>query len=232
MDSALILAGGLGTRLRPLTYAIPKPLLPIGEKPILEIIIEHLKKYNIKHIFISVNYKKELIQSYFQDGKSLGVKIEYLEENRKLGTAGPIKLLQGKINEDFFIINGDVYTDININDMLKFHKSKKSIFTIATKKYEIQIPYGVLEEDNEQRMVKFSEKPQISSVINAGMYICGCKIIDFIQENERIDMPDLWNRICKDNKIHMYKFDSKWVDIGKMEDYMNIQRNINNDTNM
>lgn len=226
MNSALILAGGLGTRLRPLTYAIPKPLLPIGEKPILEIIIEHLKKYGITNIYISVNYKKELIKSYFGDGKDFDVNIFYLEEKQRLGTAGPIGLLKKKINDDFFIMNGDLYTDINIKDMFDFHKSNNSIFTIATRKYEIQVPYGVLDGNEENKLVEFKEKPKIMKLINSGIYICNNRIINLVGDNENIDMPELWGKIKKNNEIYLYNFEDEWIDIGMMNDYMKIQEKI------
>lgn len=226
MDSALILAGGLGTRLRPLTYAIPKPLLPIGDKPILEIIIDHLKEYKINNIYISVNYKKELIKSYFGDGKDFGVNIFYLEEKQRLGTAGPIGLLKEKIKDDFFIMNGDLYTDINIKDMLEFHRSSNSIFTIATRRYEMQVPYGVLNENKDKKLVEFKEKPKEIKLINSGIYICSNKIINLVEYNENIDMPELWKKIKEDNEIFLYNFEGEWIDIGMMDDYMKIQEKI------
>ncbi|WP_238916554.1 sugar phosphate nucleotidyltransferase [Clostridium sp. YIM B02555] len=226
MDSALILAGGLGTRLRPLTYAIPKPLLPIGEKPILEIIINNLKKYGISNIYISVNYKKELIKSYFGSGEDFGVNIYYLEEKQRLGTAGPIGLLKDKIKDDFFIINGDLYTDINIEDMFKFHKKNSSVFTIATRTYEMQIPYGVLDENHENKLIEFKEKPKIIKKINSGIYICNNKIINLVKDNESIDMPDLWEKIKMNHEIYLYNFEEEWTDIGMMNDYMKLQEKI------
>ncbi|MBM7869451.1 NDP-sugar pyrophosphorylase family protein [Clostridium pascui] len=228
MNSALILAGGLGTRLRPLTYAIPKPLLPIGEKPILELIITHLKKFGISNIYLSVNYKKELIKAYFQDGKKLGVNIIYIEEENKLGTAGPIGKLKKYIDDTFIIMNGDLYTDINIEKMLNFHIAKHSVFTIGVKDYSIQVPYGVMNIKNNNLLDSFTEKPQLNYLINAGVYICEASIMNLINDNESLDMPDLWNNVRKEFKdIFVYKFNESWVDVGRMEDYLKTQEDAN-----
>lgn len=231
MNSALILAGGLGTRLRPLTYAMPKPLLPIGDKPLLEIIINNLKKYGITNIYLSVNYKKELIKSYFKNGKKFGVNIYYLDEKSKLGTAGPIELLKDKIKDSFVIINGDLFTDINIKEMYEFHKEKGGKLTIAVKDYFVQVPYGVLEKDDDLRLKSFTEKPRLKYFINAGIYMCNHELINLLEKNESIDMPDLWNRINQayNNQIFLYSFNETWVDIGRMEDYLMIQEKLNNE---
>lgn len=224
MNSALILAGGLGTRLRPLTYAIPKPLLPIGEKPILEIIITHLKKFGINNIYLSVNYKKELIKAYFEDGSKLGVNIIYIEEENKLGTAGPVGRLQKYINDTFLIMNGDLYTNIDIQKMLDFHNANNSAFTISVKDYSIQIPFGVMNVKNNYLLESFAEKPEINYLINAGVYICEPSIINLVNDDENLDMPNLWRKIEKKFKnIFVYKFDENWIDVGRMEDYLKIQ---------
>lgn len=230
MDSAFIFAGGLGTRLRPLTYAVPKPLLPIGEKPILEIIINKLKNFGIKKIYISVNYKKELIKSYFGDGKEFGVKIYYVEEKEQLGTAGSIKLVKDIINSTFLVMNGDLYTDINLNEMLKFHKCNKSKFTIAVRDYNVDLQYGVLEKNELNILTSFKEKPVISFLINTGIYICEPELIELFYDKNNIDMPEFWRIIKQHYKdgIFLYKFNDKWIDIGKMDEYIKIQEELNN----
>lgn len=229
MDSAFIFAGGLGTRLRPLTYAVPKPLLPIGEKPILEIIINRLKCFGIRNFYISVNYKKELIKSYFGDGKEFGVKIYYVEEKESLGTAGSIKLVKDMIDSTFLVMNGDLYTDINLDKMFEFHKTNKSKFTIAVRDYSVDLQYGVLEKNEINVLTDFKEKPTMKFLINTGIYICEPELINLFHNEKNIDMPEFWKIIKQnyENGILLYKFNDKWVDIGKMDDYIKIQEKLN-----
>ena len=227
ISEALILAGGIGKRLRPLTYSVPKPLLPIGDKPILEIIINRLKKFNITNIFLSVNYKKELIKSYFNNGSDFGVNIRYLEEEKELGTAGPIFSMCQHTENDFIIMNGDILTEIDFYDFINFHFKRKSIMTIASQKYCIDLDYGIFEINEDKELAKFNEKPKLSFQINAGIYIIKSEIGKLIPKNSFLNMNELWNILKKNNKkISIYNFEQKWVDIGKYEDYIEIQKQV------
>ena len=166
--SAVVLAGGLGQRLRPLTEKIPKPLLKIGDKPILQLIIERLVAHGFKRILISVCYKAEMIQEYFGDGSKFGVNIEYLKEEQLTGTAGPLRLAQGKIETPFLVVNGDLLTEVNFESLLEFHSEGCFDLTVAVKNYSFQVPYGVLRlaEDN---VVALEEKPTQRFFVNAGI---------------------------------------------------------------
>ena len=159
---AIIMAGGMGVRLRPLTFSIPKPLIPVGEKPILEMIISRLKKHGIKDIILAVGYKSDLIKAYFEDGKKFGVNITYFLEEKKLGTAGPLKIISGKedISDPVLVMNGDIVTELDFDKLINFHKSKKSDFTVATKKHEYKSPFGVIKTESD-KVISLEEKPVI-----------------------------------------------------------------------
>ena len=175
---AFILCGGEGTRLRPYTYTTPKPLLPVGGKPILQHLVEHLKKYEIKEFVLTVGYLKEKIMEYFGDGKKFSLKIEYATEDTPKNTAGSIRDYHGKVKETFAVLMGDHITDINMADMLKSHKKSKAIATVALLKKETKIEYGVAEIDKKTgRITGFSEKPVIEHDINTGIYLLSQKFL-------------------------------------------------------
>jgi len=217
---AVILAGGRGTRLKPLTDTIPKPLLPIGRKPILEIIIEQLREHGFTDIILNVKYKAESIESYFRDGNSLNVKITYFEDNEPCGTAGPIKLVEKLLDsEPFITMNGDLLTDLDFKKMYHAHIESSAELTMATYTHTVEIPYGVI-QTRDNRIISIEEKPSVEFLINAGIYIVSPSALDVIPENQFYNMPDLIQRLIdQKRKVEIYPIDGKWHDIGTMESY-------------
>jgi NDP-sugar pyrophosphorylase family protein len=231
MIKALILAGGEGSRLRPWTFSVPKPLLPIGEKPILEIIINRLKKFGFKEFIISLGYRGELIVSYFQYGEKLGIKIDYIRETVPLGTAGPLSLLAGKVKlnprEPILLMNGDILTRINFLEFIKYHKRHNFDLTVMVKKFEMQFPYGILSINN-KTIHKVTEKPIYYYDISAGIYLLNCNIIDFIPKGKFFTMPQLIDLLIKKKKkVGAYFSKKQWMAV---EEPADIER-VNNDLN-
>ncbi|MFZ5354273.1 MAG: nucleotidyltransferase family protein [Bacillota bacterium] len=223
----VIMAGGLGSRLRPLTDEIPKPMLKVGSKPILETIIEQFKKSGFNNILISVNYKSNIIEDYFQDGSSFGVSIEYVKEKERLGTAGALRLARQYLESPFFVINGDILTNLNFNSFLDFHYEGNNDMTIATRSYNFQIPYGVINTNND-KIASLDEKPEMTFSINAGIYILNPSIIEYIPENIYYGMNDLINTtLQKQHIIGSYPLREYWIDIGHMQDYYKANEDIN-----
>lgn len=223
-NPVIILAGGLGKRLKPLTDNIPKPLVKIGDKPILEIIIEKLKSYGFTNIFISVNYKSSMIEDYFQDGRTFGVKISYLKEKYPLGTASSIRLAKKYISLPFLSINGDILTNVNFDYFLHYHLQYKYDLTIAVSKYQIQVPYGIIKFE-EDRVTKIEEKPEVKFYINAGLYILTPEIIDLIPEDRYFDMTELINIAIREKiSIGCFPIREYWLDVGGLSDFEKAQK--------
>ena len=218
-NSVILMAGGLGTRLRPLTENIPKPMLNVGDKPILETIIEGFKRYGFTNFILSVNYKKEIIQNYFQDGSALGVSITYIEEEKRMGTAGPLSLLKKKPTSPFFVMNGDLLTQVNFEQLLRFHEDTNAVATMCVREYEHQIPYGVIETDGQQ-LISIKEKPLQRSFVNAGIYVLSPEILDYIPQNEFYDMPNLFKLLMeKQRNVSVFPVREYWLDIGHIADF-------------
>lgn len=216
---ALIMAGGLGTRLRPLTYDLPKPMLKVGAKPILETIIDQLKSFGFINIIISVNYKSEIIKEYFKDGSSFGVKISYIEEKKRMGTAGAIKLAKDYLVKDFFVINGDILTKLNFLSFMNHHIEDNNLITVSTRKHDFQVPYGVLDIDG-SKVNLIKEKPTYNFFINAGMYCLNPEVINFIPDDEYFDITKLIEILIKNNKlVGSFPIREYWMDIGQVNDY-------------
>ncbi|WP_018394633.1 nucleotidyltransferase family protein [Bacillus sp. 37MA] len=215
----ILMAGGIGTRLRPLTEGIPKPMLKVGDKPILETIIESFKNFGFKNFILSVNYKKEIIKDYFQDGTHLGVNIEYIEENKRLGTAGALSLLTARPDAPFFVMNGDLLTKINYEQLLDFHSDTKSAATMCVREYEYQVPYGVIETEN-HRLLSIVEKPVHKSFVNAGIYVLNPDALQYIPKGEFYDMPDLFKKMMDlQEEVSAFPLREYWLDIGRVDDY-------------
>lgn len=215
----VLMAGGLGTRLRPLTNHTPKPMLHIGNKPILEIIMESFKDHGFSNFIISVNYKKEMIKDYFQDGSNFGVNITYIDEDKRMGTAGALSLLKDKPTSPFFVMNGDLLTKVNFEQLLDFHKEAGSVATMCVREYDYQIPFGVVETE-EHRFLSIKEKPTHRSFVNAGIYVLSPEVITSIPDNEFYDMPELFEKLVA-NKMNLSAFPLReyWMDIGRLDDY-------------
>lgn len=222
----VIMAGGLGTRLKDLTKEIPKPMLQVGEDPMLQHIINNFKQYGYNKILLSVNYKSEIIENYFQDGFAYGVKINYIKETKRLGTAGGIKLAQKYVNNPFFVINGDIFTNLNVDNMMRFHMKNNYDITVGTRKHSFQIPYGVIDAENNS-IQGLKEKPIIEYLINGGVYCVNPDLIDYIPDDEYFEITDLIN-ICINNgrRVGSYEINDYWMDIGKIEDYNKVNRDI------
>lgn len=232
---AVILAGGMGTRLRPLTYSIPKPLIAVGRRPILEIIIEQLREHDFRDIILTVEYKAELIRAYFRDGNSLGVNIHYHQESKFSGTAGPVKQVEHLLDgEPFITMNGDLLTDLDFSRMYQTHISGSSELTMATTAYTVALPYGVVDTQDD-KIVSIREKPTLKFLINAGIYILSPSTLDIIPEDGPFDMPDLiQSLIDQERKVETYFIDGDWQDLGTMESYerANLESNIRDHTDL
>lgn len=215
----VLMVGGLGTRLRPLTNDIPKPMLQVGGKPILETIIEGFKQYGFTNFILSVNYKKEVIQNYFQNGEAFDVNISYIEESKRMGTAGALSLLPTKPLKPFFVMNGDLLTQVNFEQLMHYHMDNHSLATMCVREYEYQIPYGVIETDGE-KLVSIKEKPIHKSFVNAGIYVLSPEVLDYIPKNQFYDMPELFQKLLgEEKKTTVFPIREYWLDIGKMDDF-------------
>lgn len=218
-NQVIIMAGGLGTRLRPLTDTLPKPMLKVGSKPILQIILERFKQQGFKNIILCVNYKSHIIEQYFGDGRKYGLNIQYVKEKKRMGTAGALSLISN-LKDDFIVMNGDILTDIDFTKMLDFHKEHDSDATMGIREYSTQIPYGVVNTKNHQ-IISIEEKPTFSYNVSAGIYILNSKILQLIPENEFFDMPALFESTLakKSYNTFSYLIEDYWIDIGRKEEY-------------
>ncbi|MEM0438311.1 MAG: nucleotidyltransferase family protein [Candidatus Micrarchaeia archaeon] len=216
---AIILCGGEGTRLRPYTYTIPKPMLKLGNRPILEFVLLNLKRYGVKEFVFTVGYLSEKIQEYFGDGSEFGVHIDYFVEKEKLNTAGSVLQAKELIDDTFFVGMGDHITAINVADMLNFHKKNGYPATIALKLQGVPMEYGIVGLNDDSSVSEFAEKPILSNLINAGIYIFEPEVFDYIRPKEDF-ARDVFPRMLQEGKkIGGYKFTEYWADIGRIHDY-------------
>ncbi len=217
---AVILAGGKGTRLRPYTVVLPKPLMPIGEFPILEVIIRQLVQHGFDHITMAVNHQAEIIQAFFQDGGKWGIKIDYSLEDKPLSTMGPLRLIHD-LPENFLVMNGDILTDFSYSKFFDEHVKKNKIFTISAVKREQKIDYGVLETDAVNQLSAFREKPSIEYLVSMGVYMASRRILDFIPEGKSYGFDNLMLDLLAAGKpATVCKFNGYWLDIGRPDDYV------------
>lgn len=215
----VLMAGGLGTRLRPLTNDVPKPLLKVGNKPILETIIENFKEQGFYKFILSVNYKAELIQEYFGDGASFGVQIKYIVEYTRLGTAGALSLLEEKPENPIIVMNGDLLTKVNFNYLLDFHYNNNSTATMGVREYEYQVPYGVVNVKN-HKLLSIEEKPIHHFFVSAGIYVLNPETLNYIPSNTFYDMPTLFEKlISKKKNTTAFPIREYWLDIGQLPDF-------------
>lgn len=220
---AVILSGGLGSRLKPFTEVIPKPLLPIGEKAVLEIQIEHLKKYGFNTIFLATNYKSSYIENFFGNGSMFGVDLVISKEETPLGTAGPVKLLEDKLTEPFLVINGDILTQVNYAEMYKFACNKDSLLTIGTKEIVTPFQFGNIYFDGDT-VTGIEEKPDIKTTILAGIYIFKPELLNIIPANRMYGMDLLIkDMLARKKTITHYSIKEYWLDIGNIDNFEEAQ---------
>lgn len=218
-NKVVLMAGGLGSRLQPLTNNIPKPLLKVGPKPILHTIIENFANYGFTDIIISVNYKAEMIKNYFKDGSEFGVKIEYIQESKRLGTAGALSLIEEEISEPFFVMNADLLTTVNFEHLLNFHSFGNAMATMCVREYEYQVPYGVI-ETHDDKITSIVEKPIQKFFVNAGIYLLSPKVLQYIPEDTFFDMPTLFEKLIeKNHDVLSFPIHEYWLDIGRIEEF-------------
>lgn len=216
---AIILAGGKGTRLKPYTITLPKPLVPVGEMPILEIIIRQLKSYGFNHITITVNHLAEIIKAFFGDGTKWGIKIDYTLEDKPLSTMGPLTLVSG-LPENFLVMNGDVLTNLNFNQFFDFHVNNGNNFTIGSYQRAEKIDYGVLIADEADQLAGFEEKPMNEFLVSMGVYMVNRKIVDQIPKNTFFGFDHLMKLLIEEQQYPaIYRFEGNWLDIGRPDDY-------------
>ena len=217
---AVVLAGGKGQRLRPYTVALPKPLMPLGEYPILEIIVRQLSYRGFGHITMAVNHQADIIRAYFGDGSKWNVRIDYSLETKPLGTIAPLSLIED-LPEDFLLINGDVLTDLDFLQLYNGHVTGHRPFTIASSRRQNIVDYGVLQVDGSGTLTGFSEKPTMDYLVSMGVYVVNRKLLTFIPKDQKFGFDDLMVA-CLDrgHAVHVEVHNGYWLDIGRPDDYM------------
>lgn len=217
---AVILAGGKGTRLKPYTNVFPKPLMPIGDHPILEILIRQLKSCGFTDIYMAVGHLAELIKLFFGEGDKYNVNITYKKENEPLGTAGPLGQMKEELNDHFLMMNGDLLTTINFKELVDYHKESGAIATIALKKRNVHIDFGVVETDDSNEITDYIEKPDLEYLVSMGVYVFHPRVLEYIEPNKYLDFPDLIKKlISSGEKVYGYPYDGYWLDMGRPDDY-------------
>ena len=218
-NPVVLMAGGLGSRLQPLTNDCPKPMLQVGSKPLLETILENFIEYGFHQFYISVNYMGEVIKAYFGDGSRWDVSIAYLEEDRKLGTAGALSLLPEQPAHPLLVMNGDVLTKVNFRQLLEFHSQHAARATMCVREYDFQVPYGVVKIDK-QKITGIDEKPVQHFFVNAGIYVLEPSVLELIPRNVYYDMPSLFERLIERGaETAAFPIREYWLDIGQLADY-------------
>jgi len=216
---AIILAGGKGRRLLPYTTVLPKPLMPIGDYPIIEVILRQLKRCGFERVTICTGYLHELIHTYLNSNHTLGLEISYTHEDAPLGTIGPLRLVEN-LDDTFLVMNGDILTDINYQDLINTHLKRGSIATVATHQREVHIDFGVLEQNKDLEIIEFREKPTYHFNVNMGIYIFSKRILDYIPADTSLGFDQLIYTLAAKNEIvYAYPHKGYWLDIGKPDDY-------------
>ena len=219
-NKVILMAGGLGTRLAPLTKKTPKPMLKVGKKPILETIINRFLNQGFEDFILCVNYKRKLIEDYFKDGKDFSANISYIRERKKLGTAGALSLLKQDFKDSFIVMNADILTDLDFSELLKAHKKSKALMSVCLREFSQQIPYGVIEL-NKGFVSDIKEKPEQKFLVSAGIYVLEKEVLSFLDKNEYLDMPSLIQKLVSlDSKnVFSYLVNEYWIDIGRLSEY-------------
>jgi len=226
-NSVVLMAGGIGSRLRPLTQDCPKPMLKVGAKPLLETIIESFAEHGFQNFFLSVNYLASMVKDYFEDGQEWGVNIRYLEEDAPLGTAGALGLIpQESLTLPAIVMNGDILTRVNFAALLKFHQQHQAAATMCVREWQYQVPYGVVNSDG-HRIVGITEKPVERYFVNAGIYVLDQAAFSLIRPGEYLDMPTLFNQLIEQRQeTCLFPIREYWLDIGQHNDFERANRDI------
>ncbi|MGD1055439.1 MAG: sugar phosphate nucleotidyltransferase [Nitrososphaerales archaeon] len=229
---AVLLVGGAGTRLRPLTYVVPKCLLPVGGKPLLERTLRYLEGYGIREFVICVAYLKKQIMDTFNDGAALGVEIQYAEAEQPLGTAGQLKTASDFVDGPFLAMNGDIVTNLNVANLVATHKRKGGIATIALKDFGVRIPYGHIIVGDDGRVTAFEEKPTLSYMANAGVYVLEQRLLEFIPQGRvcSLETETFPSLIAKGERINSHYESAYWADVGSMADFERVNDEVLSDS--
>jgi len=216
---AVVLAGGKGTRLAPYTRIIPKPLMPIGDMPILEIMLRQMKRAGIRQVTLTTGYLDNLLRLFFLDGRRLGLKIDYVREEKPLGTSGPLANVKG-LTRTFLVTNGDVLTDLDFAELIAYHQQQGAIATIATHKRKVTINLGVVNVDKDNTVTDYLEKPDFNYLVSMGLYVFEPRVLNYIAKDEYLDFPDLVRSlIAAGEKVNSFIFKGYWEDLGRPDDY-------------
>lgn len=219
MIRAVVLAGGKGTRLAPYSTVLPKPLMPVGDMPILEIVLRQLKKSGFRRVTIAVGHLAELIEAFFGNGSKWGLRLDYSREDEPLGTAGPLRLVKG-LNDTFLVMNGDLLTTLDYRDLVNKHKKSGAIATLAVLRREVKIDLGIIETDENNAVKEYIEKPTLKYDISSGIYAFTPVVLRYIPAGRRFDLPDLIRALIQHgHKVNAYRFTGSWLDIGRPDDY-------------
>jgi dTDP-glucose pyrophosphorylase/CBS domain-containing protein len=222
---AVIMAGGSGVRLRPLTDDTPKPMLPVGDRPLMELTLERLRQAGIQRVNVATHYRPEKITEHFGDGSAFGMKIDYVSEEQPLGTAGALGLI-GKTEESLLVINGDILTRMDFRALVEYHCKHGADLTVAVREYALQMPYGAIESDG-PRVVRVTEKPTVRFLVNAGIYLVEPRVLSYLVPGQRADMTDLIQKLIDDGRtVVSFPIVEYWLDIGQLADYERAQIDI------
>lgn len=217
---AVIMAGGQGTRLRPLTEEIPKPMLPVGGRPLLETLLEQVRLAGFSKVLMAVNYRREMIEEHFRDGSGFGVDIEYVRETAPLGSAGALQLVRGQLDRPFVVLNADLLTNVNLGSLLRFHREEANVITVGVRQYVVEVPYGVVDLD-QTRVTGLREKPSIELMVNAGIYAVSPEAMTLLPEGvEHVNMTDLIDgALAAEQRVGSFPVLEYWLDVGQLADY-------------
>jgi NDP-sugar pyrophosphorylase family protein len=219
VTEAVLLAGGRGTRLLPYTMVIPKPLMPLDDMPIIEILLRQLRAAGVTRVHLSIGHLGDILKAYLDNGAKLDIELSYVREDHPLGTAGPLSLVKD-LPDNFFVLNGDVLTDLNFAALAADHEASGAALTVSAYDKQTQLSLGVLETDAAGKLVNYVEKPTFHHLVSMGIYCMSREALAFIEPNQRLDLPDLVKRlIAAERHVHTWKFGGHWLDMGTPEDY-------------
>jgi NDP-sugar pyrophosphorylase family protein len=217
---AVVLAGGRGTRLAPYTKILPKPLMPIGDMPILEVLLRQMKRAGIGEVILTVGHLAELLRAFFQDGERFGMHIDYSVEDKPMGTAGPLSLIADRLTSTFLVTNGDILTTLDLRQLISVHRQSGAIATIASHARQVNIDLGVLEIDQDDKLTGYTEKPIYNFFVSMGIYIFEPRVLSYIPPDQYLDFPDLVHILLNEGEaVNCYRFQGYWQDLGRQDDY-------------